>query len=84
MLSIFAKPLIAQKRTESVKRYNYRYSMDELKDRAKGQIAVRQKTESVAVAFNNHYEAAAVENAIINMSLIDEILKHKQQRVPVQ
>ena len=60
------------------KRYDYRYSIEELKERAQGQLAVRQKTDCVAVAFNNHYDAAAVENAITNMNLVDDILNGKQ------
>lgn len=63
------------------KRYDYRYSTNELRERIKGQIALRQKTECVAVAFNNHYEAAAVENAIANMNLIDETLSKNQQSI---
>ena len=58
------------------KRYNYLYSDFELHTRVAGQIALRGKTECVAVAFNNHYDAAAVENALTSMRLVDEILRH--------
>jgi len=61
-------------------RYDYRYSENELKARTTGQIALRQKTDCVAVAFNNHYEAAAVENAISNMKMIDEMLNKEEDK----
>lgn len=72
----FSYKLTRKEQTEARNlRYNYYYSKSELQNRLKDQIRLRQKTESVAVAFNNHYNAAAVENAITNMQLIDTHLK---------
>ena len=39
-------------------------------DRVKGQAELRRKVQTVAVAYNNHYSAQAVVNAIHNMRLI--------------
>ena len=65
----------AQRTASRNARYNYKYSSQELDARLRGQIALRQKTECVAVAFNNHYAAAAVENAIENMRRLDAFLR---------
>ena len=55
-------------------RYNYEYSDEELKERMKGQIALMNKTSVVAVAFNNHFQAKAVKNAIKNLKMLKEAL----------
>ena len=51
-------------------RYDYMYSLPEVEERVLGQIALLQKTEAVAVAYNNHYSAQAVMNAIQNMEIL--------------
>jgi hypothetical protein len=40
----------------------------------KGQIALMNKTSVVAVAFNNHFQAKAVKNAIKNLKMLKEAL----------
>ncbi len=52
-------------------RYDFQYSEDEVRERMIGQIALRHKTDCVAVAYNNHYNAQAVENAILNIRLLN-------------
>jgi uncharacterized protein YecE (DUF72 family) len=59
-------------------RYDYRYTTDELKERMLGQLALKQKTGTVAVAYNNHYSASAVINAIENMNLIEALLRAEE------
>jgi len=51
-------------------RYNYEYSDEELKERLEGQIVLLNKTGSVAIAFNNHYQAKAVMNATKNIKML--------------
>ena len=48
-------------------RYDYLYSEEEIRERAKGQIALTRKVSSIAVAYNNHYQIKAVINAIQNI-----------------
>jgi uncharacterized protein YecE (DUF72 family) len=55
-------------------RYDYEYSDEELLQRVKGQLVLRSKTSLLAVAFNNHFQAKAVRNAIKSMSILDEML----------
>ena len=44
-------------------RYDYEYSPEELKDRARMLAAISRKAKQVLVAFNNHADAKAVKNA---------------------
>ena len=60
-------------------RYNYEYSDEELLSRAKGQLALHKKTTSVAVAFNNHFQAKAIRNSIKNIKLLKEKLALKSE-----
>jgi len=56
-------------------RYNYEYSEDELLQRVKGQLILHAKTVSTVIAFNNHFQAKAIRNAIKNMQILFERLK---------
>jgi uncharacterized protein YecE (DUF72 family) len=56
-------------------RYDYLYSEDEVGERVLGQIGLRQKTSSVAVAYNNHYNAQAVMNGIMNLKILNSLVK---------
>ncbi len=60
-------------------RYDYDYSQEQIEERVLGQLALRQKVECVAVAYNNHYNAQAVMNAIQNMKLLNAKLRAVQQ-----
>ncbi len=51
-------------------RYDYLYTEDELIERVQGQIRLLQKTATVAVAYNNHFQIKAVLNAIRNMEMV--------------
>lgn len=53
-------------------RYNYEYTKQELEQRVIKQFELRGKTEKTAVAFNNHFQAQAVRNAIANVLMIRE------------
>jgi uncharacterized protein YecE (DUF72 family) len=53
-------------------RYDYLYSLQEIGQRTESQGVLRQKTSVVAVAYNNHYNAQAVHNAIQNIKRISE------------
>lgn len=55
-------------------RYNYEYSDEELLSRVKGQLTLQKKTTSVAIAFNNHFQAKAIRNAIKNIKILKEKL----------
>ncbi len=54
-------------------RYDYAYTEEEIQERTAAQIALRQKADCVAVAYNNHYNAQAVMNAIQNMKLLNSL-----------
>jgi uncharacterized protein YecE (DUF72 family) len=56
-------------------RYDYEYSGEELMQRVKGQLVLRTKTSLLAVAFNNHFQAKAVRNAMKNITILAENLK---------
>jgi uncharacterized protein YecE (DUF72 family) len=51
-------------------RYDYEYSDEELLEREAGQLTLHKKTTTVAIAFNNHYKAKAVGNAIKNIKML--------------
>ena len=59
-------------------RYDYEYSDEELLSRVKGQVTLLKKTSGVAIAFNNHYSAKAVRNAIKNIKMLREKLANPQ------
>ena len=62
----------SKQRTESRNaRYDYEYTIPELEDFTLGQIVLKQKTDLVAVAYNNHYSGQAVRNAIQNMKILN-------------
>jgi uncharacterized protein YecE (DUF72 family) len=66
-----AKERIAQRNA----RYDYEYSDEELSERVKGQLLLRTKTTRIGLAFNNHFQAKAVRNAMKNMRMLLERLK---------
>jgi uncharacterized protein YecE (DUF72 family) len=51
-------------------RYDYEYSGEELKTLADGQLKLMRKTGQMAIAYNNHYQAKAIRNAIENMRIL--------------
>lgn len=55
-------------------RYDYEYSEEELKTLAQGQLALMRKTGQMAVAYNNHYQAKAIRNAVENIQLLLRML----------
>lgn len=58
-------------------RYDYLYSDEEVADRVVGQLELGLKVSSVAIAWNNHYNTSAVQNAILNVNLLKEKLAGK-------
>lgn len=74
-----SRPTSREKLEARNARYNYLYTTDQLKERIKGQLDLRNKTNFTAVAFNNHYCASAVVNAIKNMRLLDQLLRENAQ-----
>jgi uncharacterized protein YecE (DUF72 family) len=76
--ALSAKERIAQRNA----RYDYDYSDEELSQRVNGQMLLRTKTTRIGVAFNNHFQAKAIRNAIRNMKLLLDRLDHdKKERV---
>ncbi len=59
-------------------RYNYLYSLDEIKERLEGQLKLIRKTSQTVVAFNNHFQIKAIRNAIQNIQLIKEFYLDKR------
>lgn len=55
-------------------RYDYEYSGEELKTLVEGQITLMRKTVQTAVAYNNHYQAKAIRNAIENLRELKRML----------
>jgi uncharacterized protein YecE (DUF72 family) len=51
-------------------RYDYLYTDAEMEERVKQQLMLTRKTVNVAVAFNNHYQTKAVQNAIQNIRML--------------
>jgi uncharacterized protein YecE (DUF72 family) len=71
-----ARPMTPKERIATRNaRYDYLYSPAEMAELVKGQLALRGKTASLAVAFNNHFKIKAVVNAIMNA----EMLKNKSE-----
>ncbi|MBN1129745.1 MAG: DUF72 domain-containing protein [Chitinispirillaceae bacterium] len=56
-------------------RYDYRYSEQELEQLVQGQLTLMKKTGSMAVAYNNHYQAKAIANAIDNINRLKRFLE---------
>jgi uncharacterized protein YecE (DUF72 family) len=56
-------------------RYDYLYSEDEVRKRATAQLELGLKTSSVAIAWNNHYNTQAVQNALFNIDLLQKQLE---------
>jgi uncharacterized protein YecE (DUF72 family) len=56
-------------------RYDYEYSDEELDKIVSGQLALMKKTTSMAVAYNNHYRAQAIKNAIENIRKLKAFFK---------
>ncbi len=54
-------------------RYDYKYSPEEMSQIVEKQLVLGTKTSSQAIAYNNHYQTKAVQDAIENI----EILKGK-------
>jgi uncharacterized protein YecE (DUF72 family) len=66
----------SKERTEARNaRYDYLYSEDEVRRRATAQLEIGLKTSSVAIAWNNHYNTSAVQNALYNINLLQEQLE---------
>jgi Uncharacterized conserved protein len=75
------KPVSARKKLDARNaRYNYEYSDEELLSRVKGQCTLHKKTTSVAIAFNNHFQAKAIRNAIKNIKMLKQLLKTRPLR----
>jgi uncharacterized protein YecE (DUF72 family) len=55
-------------------RYDYDYSPQELKERARALVALSKRAGKVFVAFNNHARGNAVKNARALVALIKELL----------
>jgi uncharacterized protein YecE (DUF72 family) len=53
-------------------RYDYCYSDDEIRKNTTDQLKLGQKTNIVAVAYNNHYKGGAVVNAMTNIKMLKE------------
>ena len=53
-------------------RYDYLYSEDEVRQRTAGQLELGLKVSSVAVAWNNHYNTQAVQNALYNIRTLQK------------
>ena len=65
-------------------RYDYLYSAEEIEERVALQIALSKKTQTIAVAYNNHYQANAVQNAIDTLKLLAKRLRveRAENRLP--
>jgi uncharacterized protein YecE (DUF72 family) len=55
-------------------RYDYRYSLAELEERARGQLMLLEKTGAVAAVFKNHVGAKAALNAVQDIHVLLGIL----------
>ncbi len=72
--AITAKERIAQRNA----RYDYEYSDEELSQRVRGQLVLHTKTTKTGIAFNNHFRAKAIRNAIKNMKLLLDKLNNAE------
>lgn len=61
-------------------RYDYLYSEEEMRERMVGQLQLSRKVSSVAVAFNNHYNTQAVQNAVQNIRMLQVRLEKDVRR----
>jgi uncharacterized protein YecE (DUF72 family) len=59
-------------------RYDYLYSEEEMRTRVEGQLRLSRKVGAVAVAFNNHYNTQAVQNAIRNIGMLQVKLEGEE------
>jgi uncharacterized protein YecE (DUF72 family) len=76
-----AKPTTAAGRIATRNaRYDYSYSEQELKKLVEGQLTLMKKTGSMAVAYNNHYQAKAIRNAIDNIKKLKHFLEAMNER----
>ena len=58
-------------------RYDYLYSEKEVQERVAGQMKLLEKTDTIAIAFNNHFQAQAIMNAFRNLEILKERLRIK-------
>ena len=56
-------------------RYDYMYSDEEVQKRTIAQLELGLKASSVAIAWNNHYNTQAVQNALYNIELLQKQLE---------
>jgi len=56
-------------------RYDYLYSEEEVRRRTMAQFELGLKVSSVAIAWNNHYNTQAVQNALFNINLLQQQLE---------
>ncbi len=66
-------------------RYDYLYSEDEVRERTAAQLELGLKVSSVAIAWNNHYNTKAVQNALFNIRLLQKqfgCLSKTERRIP--
>lgn len=59
---------------DAISRYDYDYSAEELKERARSLVSLSKKADQVFVAFNNHAKGHAVRNAQALTALIKTML----------
>lgn len=59
-------------------RYDYMYSEEEVRQRTAAQLQLGLKVSAVAIAWNNHYNTQAVQNALFNIRLLQ-----KQLEIPI-
>ena len=59
-------------------RYDYLYSKEEVNARVTAQLELGLKVSSVALAWNNHYNAKAVLNALYNINLLKKQMAGEQ------
>ena len=58
-------------------RYDYFYSEEDVRRHTADQRALASKTSSVAIAYNNHYQTQAVQNALENIRMLSEKLRRE-------
>ena len=56
-------------------RYDYLYSDEQVRERAMAQLELGLKVSSVAIAWNNHYNTQAVQNALYNIGVLQQQLE---------
>ena len=64
-----AKAETSKERTEQRnRRYDYLYTKKEVADRVKAQVQLLKKANTLAIAYNNHYNIQAIKNALENIN----------------